>query len=82
MENNQLMRPELEDGVEESLETSIRPKLLDEYRKKNNTLTNNPNKLLNFWISLNSPLTETTNPERLPVFIKLSISFHIFESLL
>ncbi len=25
------------------------PKLLDEYRKKNNTLTNNPNKLLNFW---------------------------------
>ncbi|MBR2744283.1 MAG: Holliday junction branch migration DNA helicase RuvB [Clostridia bacterium] len=31
MENNQLMNPELEDGVEESLETSIRPKLLEEY---------------------------------------------------
>lgn len=31
MENNQLMNPELEDGVEESLETSIRPKMLDEY---------------------------------------------------
>jgi len=31
MENNQLMNPELEDGIEESLETSIRPKLLEEY---------------------------------------------------
>ena len=31
MENNQLMNPKLEDGVEESLETSIRPKMLDEY---------------------------------------------------
>lgn len=31
MENNQLMRPEIEDGVEENLESSIRPKLLEEY---------------------------------------------------
>ena len=31
MENNQLMNPELEDGLEESLETSIRPKMLNEY---------------------------------------------------
>ena len=31
MENNQLMNPELEDGYEESLETSIRPKMLNEY---------------------------------------------------
>ena len=31
MENNRLMNPKLEDGVEESLETSIRPKMLDEY---------------------------------------------------
>ena len=31
MENNQLMNPELEDGFEESLETSIRPKMLNEY---------------------------------------------------
>ena len=31
MENNKLMNPELEDGIEENLETSIRPKLLEEY---------------------------------------------------
>ena len=31
MDNNQLMRPELEDGIEENLESSIRPKMLDEY---------------------------------------------------
>lgn len=31
MENNQLMRPEIEDGVEENLEASIMPKLLEEY---------------------------------------------------
>lgn len=31
MENNQLMNPELEDGLEESMETSIRPKMLNEY---------------------------------------------------
>ncbi|MBO5349950.1 MAG: Holliday junction branch migration DNA helicase RuvB [Clostridia bacterium] len=31
MENNQLMRPELENCIEENLETSIRPKLLEEY---------------------------------------------------
>lgn len=31
MEGNQLMRPELEDYTEENLETSIRPKLLQEY---------------------------------------------------
>lgn len=31
MDNNQLMRPELEDGIEENLESSIRPKMLNEY---------------------------------------------------
>ena len=31
MDNNQLIRPELEDDLEENLETSIRPKLLEEY---------------------------------------------------
>ena len=31
MDSNQLIRPELENDLEESLETSIRPKLLDEY---------------------------------------------------
>ena len=31
MDNNQLIRPELEDDIEENLETSIRPKLLEEY---------------------------------------------------
>ena len=31
MDNNQLMKPELEDGIEENLESSIRPKMLDEY---------------------------------------------------
>ena len=31
MESNQLIRPELEDGAEENLETTIRPKMLDEY---------------------------------------------------
>ena len=31
MENNQLMRPELEDYAEENLETSIRPKVLEDY---------------------------------------------------
>lgn len=31
MENNQLMSPELESSIEENLETSIRPKLLEEY---------------------------------------------------
>ena len=31
MDNNQLIRPELEDDSEENLETSIRPKLLEEY---------------------------------------------------
>ena len=31
MDNNQLMNPELENSIEENLETSIRPKLLQEY---------------------------------------------------
>ena len=31
MDNNQLIRPELADDLEENLETSIRPKLLEEY---------------------------------------------------
>ena len=31
MDNNQLMNPELENSIEESLETSIRPKFLQEY---------------------------------------------------
>ena len=31
MDNNQIIRPELEDDSEENLETSIRPKLLEEY---------------------------------------------------
>ena len=31
MDNNQLMKPELEDGIEENLESSIRPKMLNEY---------------------------------------------------
>lgn len=31
MDSNQLMNPELENSIEENLETSIRPKVLDEY---------------------------------------------------
>ena len=31
MDNNQLIRPELEDDLEENLESSIRPRLLEEY---------------------------------------------------
>ncbi len=31
MENNQIMNPEIEDSIEENLETSIRPKMLEEY---------------------------------------------------
>ena len=40
MENNQLMNPELEDGIEENLETSIRPKMLNEYIGQSNVNEN------------------------------------------